>query len=107
MQGEAILGRVNGDSADAHFGGSAHDTDRNLAAVGDEDAADRARVFHDRLPDFDRFHSHAGIRLKYQRIETVIGGALTQVNARIGTDFDHPQRVRNGLALAHGPPTCA
>ena len=40
VQGEAILLRVDGDRADAELVGGAEDTDRDLAAIGDEQLLD-------------------------------------------------------------------
>jgi len=41
VQREPVLRRVDADGADAHLGGGAHDADRYLAPVGDENAAYR------------------------------------------------------------------
>ena len=41
VEGEFIFGGVDGDGADAEFAGGAEDADSDLAAVGDEDCAER------------------------------------------------------------------
>ena len=43
MQGKAVFLRVDRDGADAQFVGSAHDADRDFAAIGDEQAADASQ----------------------------------------------------------------
>ena len=45
VQGEAVLVGVDGDGADAQLVGRAEDADGDLAAVGDQELANRSSLF--------------------------------------------------------------